>query len=99
MRFLAENEQISYYMYLPRKLSLPFPYISQIMLAKVYSRQHFQINILKAVKGTLSKGIEENMIAEEVKTILSYEVASGSDIRPCIKIFKPLVVYRFLVTL
>ena len=26
---------------------------------------------------------------------LSYDVASGSDITPCIKICKPLVVYRF----
>ena len=27
--------------------------------------------------------------------ILSHDVASGSDITPCIKIDKPLVVYRF----
>ena len=27
---------------------------------------------------------------------LSYDVASGSEIRPCNKIDKPLVVYRFL---
>ena len=27
---------------------------------------------------------------------LSYDVASGSDIPPCIKIDKPLLVYRFL---
>ena len=26
---------------------------------------------------------------------LSYDVASGSEIKPCIKIDKPLVVYRF----
>ena len=28
--------------------------------------------------------------------ILSYDVASGSDITPCIKIDKPVVIYRFL---
>ena len=28
-------------------------------------------------------------------TILSYDVASGSEITPCNKIVKPLVVYRF----
>ena len=28
--------------------------------------------------------------------LLSYDVLSGSDIMPCIKIGKPLVVYRFL---
>ena len=27
--------------------------------------------------------------------ILSYDVASGSDITPCNKIYKPLVVYQF----
>ena len=27
---------------------------------------------------------------------LSYDVASGSEITPCIKIDKPLVIYRFL---
>ena len=27
--------------------------------------------------------------------ILSYDVASGSEMTPCIKIYKPLVVYRF----
>ena len=30
--------------------------------------------------------------------LLSYDVMSGSDIMPCIKISKPLVVYRFLGT-
>ena len=30
-----------------------------------------------------------------VKLHLSYDVASGSEITPCIKIDKPLVVYRF----
>ena len=29
----------------------------------------------------------------------SYDVASGSEIKPCNKIDKPLVVYRFLETL
>ena len=29
------------------------------------------------------------------KLTLSYDVASGSEIMPCIKIDKPLVVYRF----
>ena len=29
------------------------------------------------------------------KTFLSYDVASGSEITPCNKINKPLVVYRF----
>ena len=29
------------------------------------------------------------------KCILSYDVASGSEITPCNKIDKPLVVYRF----
>ena len=29
------------------------------------------------------------------KTFLSYDVASGSEITPCNKIDKPLVVYRF----
>ena len=32
---------------------------------------------------------------EEEYGILSYEVRSGSDITPCNKINKPLVVYRF----
>ena len=27
---------------------------------------------------------------------LSYDIASGSEITPCIKVHKPLVVYRFL---
>ena len=30
-----------------------------------------------------------------ISVILSYDVASGSEITPCIKIDKPLVVYRF----
>ena len=30
-----------------------------------------------------------------MKYLLSYDVASGSEIKPCIKIDKPLVVYRF----
>ena len=30
-----------------------------------------------------------------IKNILSYNVASGSEITPCNKIDKPLVVYRF----
>ena len=30
-----------------------------------------------------------------VKLCFSYDIASGSDITPCIKIDKPLVVYRF----
>ena len=32
----------------------------------------------------------------ELKKELSYDVASGSEITPCIEINKPLVVYRFL---
>ena len=32
-------------------------------------------------------------------TYLSYDVASGSEIKPCNKIDKPLVVYRFWETL
>ena len=33
--------------------------------------------------------------ANSVKTYLSYDVASGSEITPCNKIDKTLVVYRF----
>ena len=33
--------------------------------------------------------------AKPKKTLLSYDVASGSEITPCNKIDKPLVVYRF----
>ena len=32
---------------------------------------------------------------EEAEFFLSYDVASGSEITPCNKICKPLVVYRF----
>ena len=39
------------------------------------------------------KGIEINIQDQEF--ILSYDVASGSEITPCNKICKPLVVYRF----
>ena len=39
------------------------------------------------------------MILEYGLDLLSYDVESGSDITPCIKIDKALVVYRFLVTL
>ena len=33
--------------------------------------------------------------AKHKYSVLSYDVASESDITPCIKIDKPLVVYRF----
>ena len=33
--------------------------------------------------------------AESIMPHLSYDVASGSDITPCNKIDKPLMVYRF----
>ena len=33
------------------------------------------------------------------ESVLSYDVASGSEITPCNKIDKPLVVYRFTETL
>ena len=32
---------------------------------------------------------------DSINVFLSYDVASGSEIKPCIKICKPLVVYRF----
>ena len=32
----------------------------------------------------------------DMNPILSYDVAPGSEITPCNKIYKPLVVYRFL---
>ena len=35
------------------------------------------------------------VLDKKVYSILSYDVASGSEITPCIKIDKPLVVYRF----
>ena len=36
-----------------------------------------------------------NQIYISVKDYLSYDVASGSEITPCNKICKPIVVYRF----
>ena len=36
-----------------------------------------------------------NKTCFRVYTMLSYDVASGSEITPCNKICKPLVVYRF----
>ena len=35
------------------------------------------------------------MVIVEVEEIFSYDVASASEITPCIKIDKPVVVYRF----
>ena len=35
------------------------------------------------------------VVLNAYKYILSYDVASGSEITPCNKIDKPLVVYRF----
>ena len=35
----------------------------------------------------------------DINCILSYDVASGSEITPCNKIDKPLVAYRFRETL
>ena len=43
---------------------------------------------------TLMK-ISEFTVCSSVHGILSYDVMSGSEITPCIKIDKPLVVYRF----
>ena len=34
-------------------------------------------------------------VPKRIKISLSYDVASGSEITPCNKICKPLVVYRF----
>ena len=39
---------------------------------------------------------EAYVIALIIYCILSYDVASGSEITPCNKICKPLVVYRFM---
>ena len=44
---------------------------------------------------TLILFIEPKFIAYQNKLLLSYDVASGSEITPCIKINKPLVVHRF----
>ena len=51
---------------------------------------------LKYIKGSsilLYKYVLEN--PSEYKGLLSYDVASGSEITPCNKICKPLVFYRF----
>ena len=36
------------------------------------------------------------IVMKDERRVLSYDNASGSEILPCIKIYKPLVVYRFL---
>ena len=53
-------------------------------------------NNLSQGQAHLSKMIHMN---QKTKSILSYDVASGSEITPCNKIVKPLVVYRFRETL
>ena len=35
------------------------------------------------------------IVMKDEKRVLSYDITSGSVITPCIKINKPLVVYRF----
>ena len=52
---------------------------------------------LSQVKSLLDKYIMSiYLYLGRYKFLLSYDVASGSEITPCNKINKPLVVYRFL---
>ena len=58
---------------------------------------------LTMVKGITRASMQENQTMLQAnlcqnkcfETILSHDVASGSEITPCIKIDKPLVIYRF----
>ena len=74
-------------------------------LCTLYSHVGLNITILPSTivcsenncQFALSKRININLVSGYIICILfiSYDVASGSEITPCIKINKPLTVYRF----
>ena len=55
--------------------------------------------MILGAKHEIITGLACDAVAEKrrkaVKPDLSYDIVSGSDIAPCIKIDKPLVLYRF----
>ena len=53
------------------------------------------LNDVNVREGSVKNRHTSNQYWSEVNSVLSHDVASESDITPCNKIDKPLVVYRF----
>ena len=60
----------------------------------IFFSNDFHIKSPKCYQGRFSQMAAHSNVCMQY-LLLSYDVASGSEITPCIKICKPLVVYRF----
>ena len=74
-----------------------FKYLDVIFSRNRHFHQKKKHNVEQARKAmhVLFKRIRNLDIPIDLQLNLSYDVASGSEITPCNKICKPLVVYRF----